>query len=601
VEWKEFKDNGILDCDFFRADMMSSGGNTITEKLKVILANDNYKLREKINGRLFLSDIGFTDEGAAYKRFWNKYERPPAQIFQQYIVDRRDLLVPVNIREVKGSFFTPKIWADKSKEYIAKSFGRNWQDEYYIWDCAAGTGNLLAGLSNEYNVWASDIDQGNIETIQSLIDIDDNLNLLPGHVFQFDFLNDYIEKPLYEENWTDKLPPELRRIIDDPEKRKKLIIYINPPYAEVSSVGIKGKAGVNQSRIHDKYISSLGTAGRELFTQFLVCAYFEIPGCKIAEFSTLKVLNGPAFEDFRNIFLAKLKKCFIMPANTFDNVNGKFPTGFKIWDTEKKEKFNKINVDIFDADNCYIGKKTFCNYKKTQVINNWISSYIDKSKDIIGFLAGTNGNDFQQNQIVYILNKRKQMANPRGMEITNKNIYEIAIYFTVRHVFEHSWINHNDQFLYPNENYKRSNNFKNDCLMYTLFHGKNTIQSQFGTNHWIPFTEKQVSSKDRFASHFMSDYLKDKMLSNEAQGVYTAGLELWKYYHKMTKSNRTVSVNASFYDIRAFFQGKDENGKMNNKSTDEDYNMLLEALRDALKTLTLKIQPKVYEYGFLKE
>ncbi|MDR0550894.1 MAG: hypothetical protein LBG72_02615, partial [Spirochaetaceae bacterium] len=153
------------------------------------------------------------------------YERPPAPVFQQYIIDRRDLLVPQNIREVKGSFFTPKIWADKSKEYLAAVFGADWQDEYYIWDCAAGTGNLLAGLSNEYNVWASDIEQGNVETMQSLIDIDENLNLLPGHVFQFDFLNDSF----------DKLPEELKKIIDDPEKRKKLIVYINPPYAEAGS------------------------------------------------------------------------------------------------------------------------------------------------------------------------------------------------------------------------------------------------------------------------------------------------------------------------------------------------------------------------------
>jgi hypothetical protein len=169
---------------------MSEGGNTITEKLKIILKNDNYKFQETISGMLFSADIGFTDNGAAYSRFWNKYKRPPAKEYQQHIIDRRDLLVPQNIREVKGSFFTPKIWADKSKEYMEKVFGKNWQDEYYIWDCAAGTGNLLAGLSNPYNVWASGLEQGNVETIQSLIDIDENLNLLPGHVFQFDFLND---------------------------------------------------------------------------------------------------------------------------------------------------------------------------------------------------------------------------------------------------------------------------------------------------------------------------------------------------------------------------------------------------------------------------
>ncbi|MDR0411394.1 MAG: hypothetical protein LBH75_05425, partial [Treponema sp.] len=220
--WEDFKRRGVLDCDFYRADVMSEGGNTITEKLKVILKKDNYKFQEHLNDMLFSADIDFTDKGEAYRRFWNKYERPPAKEYQQYIIDRRDLLVPQNIREVKGSFFTPRLWADKSKEYLAGVFGADWQEEYYVWDCAAGTGNLLAGLTNRYNVWASDIDQGNIETIQSLIDIDDSLDLLAGHVFQFDFLNDGF----------DKLPVGLRKVIEDPEKRKKLIVYINPPYAE---------------------------------------------------------------------------------------------------------------------------------------------------------------------------------------------------------------------------------------------------------------------------------------------------------------------------------------------------------------------------------
>ncbi|MDR2521795.1 MAG: hypothetical protein LBC72_04480, partial [Spirochaetaceae bacterium] len=61
------------------------------------------------------------------------------------------------------------------------------------------------------------------------------------------------------------------------------------------------------------------------------------------------------------------------------------------------------------------------------------------------------------------------------------------------------------------------------------------------------------------------------------------------------------SVNASFYDIREFFQGRGENGKMNNTSTDETYGKLIKALRNNLNLLAQKIEPKIYEYGFLKE
>ncbi len=98
-----------------------------------------------------------------------------------------------------------------------------------------------------------------------------------------------------------------------------------------------------------------------------------------------------------------------------------------------------------------------------------------------------------------------------------------------------------------------------------------------------------------------SSTFQSTLPSAEAVAVLDAGRELWKHYHAKTKNNRTASVNASFYDIREHFQGRKESGAMNIKSTDETYTALLAALRGALKTLTVKIQPKVYEYGFLKE
>jgi len=189
--------------------------------------------------------------------------------------------------------------------------------------------------------------------------------------------------------------------------------------------------------------------------------------------------------------------------------------------------------------------------------------------------------------------------------ITKTNLIEAAIYYTVRHCISATWLNDRDQFLYPNDGYKTDIAFQNDCLVNILFN--NNIQSQYGVNHWIPFTEKQVDAKEKFDSDFMSNFLKGRTVSveagasQEAQAVLDAGLALWRYYHAKTKNNKTVSVNASFYDIREFFQGRNDKGTMNSKSTDETYTRLLDVLRDALKTLAQKIQPKVYEYGFLKE
>jgi hypothetical protein len=85
--------------------------------------------------------------------------------------------------------------------------------------------------------------------------------------------------------------------------------------------------------------------------------------------------------------------------------------------------------------------------------------------------------------------------------------------------------------------------------------------------------------------------------SAEAKAVFDAGRELWGYYHKQPN----VNVNASLYDIREYFQGRNEKGRMNSKSNDAHYMQLIGELRNQLNFLADKIKPKIYEYEFLKE
>ena len=59
-------------------------------------------------------------------------------------------------------------------------------------------------------------------------------------------------------------------------------------------------------------------------------------------------------------------------------------------------------------------------------------------------------------------------------------------------------------------------------------------------------------------------------------------------------------ADASFYDIRQHFQGTNDKGTMNTKSDDATYTSLIATLREKMKLLAKRIEPKVYEYGFLK-
>jgi hypothetical protein len=615
IDWLLVKKSGIIDGDFFLADLLSKDNYTLKDKLFVVLMNNQYKFDKKFDdaGFSLYKEVGFNDNRKAHKEFWDKYERPPLEEYWDYIINRRDLLVPQDIRERKGSFFTPQQWVELSQKYIADVLGDDWQDEYYVWDCAAGTGNLLAGLTNKNNVWASTLDTADVDVMKDRIK--NGANLWDNHVFQFDFLNDDIKK----------LPKGLYDIIKNDKKRKKLIIYINPPYAEHGSTILKKhKAGVSMGNaVLTAYESSFGSSSRELYAQFIIRIYREFTDCKIGMFSKLKHLQANNFDQFRSSFKAKFIKGFIVPANTFDNVKGNFPIAFQIWSTDQEGDYNDIKVDIIDNDSNYLGEKYIFNTDNSLPITKWIKKYeklsLQENKNKIGLLNGGR-TDFQNQNLVFLVNYKYPVPDLAGYyHIYKDNVIPACIYISVRKCIKADWTNDRDQFLFPDEKCLKDNEFVSNCVTYALFHDCNNIQSKYGVNNWIPFSEADVNSRNSFESHFMHDFINGKIsddssnglfdekkkpkkmkalkFSIEAKAVFKAGKKLWKYYHLQP----SAKVNASFYDIREFFQGRDDSGKMNNKSGDDNYNALIKDLRLTLSELADKIKPKVYEYGFLME
>ena len=614
VDWEDMRAVGVIDGDFYLADVLSEENRSLKDKLSVLLEHDKYRLNRGIDSpsrkRLFV-DVEFTDGQAAHTRFWNRYVRPPLREYWDFLVARRDLLVPQDIRERKGSFFTPRQWVELSQRYLAEVLGEDWQEEYTVWDPAAGTGNLLNGLSNKYNIWASTLDQQDVDVMRDRIR--NGANLLESHVFQFDFLNDSF----------DKLPAELRAIVDDPERRKKLVVYMNPPYAEARSKrtmsGGIAKNGVEQSAINRDYAHTLRQANAEVFAQFIARIYGEIRGCTLGEFSKLKILQGAHFSDFRSFFRAKLEKIFLVPADTFDNVKGQFPIGFKIWNTGVEAPFHGILADVYSRDGQLISKKNIGYVEVEKNINSWIKQY-RRSLSNDGYIAKFpfTGNDFQHANNLQIVQTGMVYCKTNGhFFICRENLVESCIYFSVRHCILPTWLNDRDQFLWPRDSWQEDVEFQHDCLAYALM--DNQIRAQYGTNHWIPYTEYEVDAKEKFSSHFMTDFLAGKLgrkegetgdlfsesiglipkepvvFSPEAQAVLDAGLDLWRYYHAQPNAN----PNAALYDIRLFFQGQKPNGHMNPKSDDARYTELISSLRAALKALAKKIEPKVYAHGFL--
>ena len=662
VNWDDLKKANIMDSDFYLADLFVDDKDTqsleddssIRDNLFVVFQNQGYKIAKENIKQMFDATINLKNK-EAYLQFWKRYKRPPLKEFQDYIIERRDLLVPQDIRERKGAFFTPRKWVELSQKYLTDYLGQNWQDDYYIWDCAAGTGNLLAGLTNKYHIYASTLDQSDVNVMHERID--GGANLLKKNVFQFDFLSDDFSK----------LPQSLQDIINDEEKRKKLVVYINPPYAEAgSSKSIiddsKRKNGVTTNfEINSFFKPKIGNASNEIFALFMANIYDKIPGCILGQFSKLKFVNGTNFKKFKDFFLADFISGFVVQADTFDNVKGKFPIGFTIWNTLSNKKITKIDTDVYDKNGNYYQSKTFYGDLPNS-LNKWIKLFDNKLNSGIGFMSNPSP-DFQQNNYLYI-QYEKGIEHVNFYNFTKNNLFQGLIYFSVRNCIEATWLNDRDQYLYPTDGWQTDVEFQNNCLAFTLFHSQNRITSKDGTNHWIPFTEYEVNAQDKFASNFMTDFMKspptpkggavtndlfsnayqpeqnacqpehttcqpelvsgsNEMLtraertgdskqvrndrglifSPEAQAVFNAGRELWKYYHKMASQTRNdvYNANASLYDIREYFQGRNDKGRMNSKSDDTTYMELIGNLRAQLAILADKIKPKVYEYGFLKE
>ena len=629
VNWDDLKKGNILDSDFYLADLFVDDKDTqniddditIRDSLFVVFQNQGYKIAKENLRQMFDATINLKNK-ETYLQFWKRYKRPPIKEFQDYIIERRDLLVPQDIRERKGAFFTPRIWVELSQKYITDYLGEDWQEDYYVWDCAGGTGNLVVGLTNKYNVYVSTLDQADINVIHERID--HGAILLKNHVFQFDFLNDEFI-PVSQGG---KMPDSLFEIINDPEKRKKLVMYINPPYAEAtSSKTVTGtgenKAGVTtQFKINESLKPKIGNASNEIFALFMANIYEKINGCILGQFSKLKFINGSNFKKFKEYFLAEYAGGYIVPGDTFDNVKGSFPIGFTLWNTGNKEKMNIIGTDVYNKNGEFNGIKNFYG-NLPDSINKWIKIFDDKNKKGIGFMENP-APDFQNNNFLnFTINLGTRHVN--YYSFIPKNLISGTIYFSARHCIDATWLNDRDQFLYPNDGWQIDTEFQNDCLAFALFHGQNRITSSEGINHWIPFTEYEVNAQAKFGSRFMTDFIQGKIkaeqeasdlfgtdkksliptqplvFSDESTAVFDAGRALWTYYHAQKFASGGYNPNASLYDIREHFQGRNDAGKMNNKSQDENYNQRIAALRESLKTLAKKIEPKVYQHGFLKE
>lgn len=606
----------------FFADIMNDGTVSTHANLPAELLHKDGKPVFSLNGHIY--QLG-SSEG--YRQFWQIYHRPPKSEYRDYLLERRDSLIPMDERSFKGAYYTPLQVVDKAYDLLEQTLGKDWQREYIVWDMCCGVGNLEVKHSNPRNIFMSTLDQADIDVMKAT-------KTCPSAVrFQYDYLNDDIDDfGQIDYSLTNKVPDGLRKAISE---GKKILVLINPPYGEattastVSGTG-ENKAGIAKTKYALTAMHDYGKASNELFTQFVARIAQELPNATLAMFSKLKYVNAPNFEQFRSQWSAQYLGGFVVHSKAFDGLNGDFPIGFLIWKTDQSIKIpiTEIAVEALDKKAKPIGEKRFYNLPNSSFLNLWIDRpkankqnvvplknavSVDSGKPrVTTFTDGGIGymqclaNDFQNaGQQTALFSSSRGGGN--GFYITPVNLWQAAVVFSVRRLIKPTWLNDRDQFLQPTG--ILTDEFKHDCLIWMLFNGSNLSASandlewngkQWSiVNHLIPFTEQEVNSPDRFESDFMVQYLADKELSNEAQAVLHEGRLLWQAYYSQV-DNHTVReelklnrADVGWYQIRNALKRRNESGDF----VPVDFS----PFEQTYKVLGDKLRPQVYELGFLKE
>ena len=625
-------------AEFFYADVMSDGKVSTHEHLSAELLHKGNKPIFLLNGKTY--EIASMD---GYSQFWAIYDRPPKEEFRSCLLERRDSLIPVDERTFKGAYYTPLNVVDKAYDLLEKTLGSNWQKDYYVWDMCCGVGNLEAKHSNHRHLFMSTLDQEDVNIMKAA------KICVSAERFQYDYLNDDItDNGEIDYSLTNKIPQTLQNVIRDAnDGKKKLLVLINPPYAEATSsdnatkgVGTDAsKTGVAKTKFAEIGMTEFGKASNELFTQFVARIAKEIPNATLAMFSTLKYVNAQTMEMFREKWKAQYLDGFAVHSKSFDGLKGDFPIGFLIWKTFnavageiKQSKYTfptEIACEVLDRSANPIGEKKFYNASNEKYLTCWIER-LKPNKEVCiplknAIEAGNATKDLRgtrwcDNAVAYFWcnSNDMQQATTRtalfssgfngghGIYVTQENLWKTAIVFTVRKIVSHTWLNDRDQFLQPN--CELPDDFKNDCLIWMLFNGSNLTASANDlewngkkwniVNHFIPFTEEDVGASDRFESDFMVQYMQGKTFSAEAQAVLDEGRKIWQAYFKQTfnhKIREELKLNrpdVGWYQIRQALKAQSESGN--------SVPVSFTAFESAYKALSEKLRPQVYHFGFLK-
>lgn len=541
----------------------------------------------------------------------------------------------VIMNKTEGEFYTPEIFANFAHKILEKYFGKNWYDEYYVWDPAWGIGNLTR-TKKFTHLYASTLHQSDI----------DNSDANPeAYKFKFDFLNDQI-KSLFGIH----VPESLYRAL---KSDKPIIFLMNPPYAAINDM-VDGSKDVALSTLVQGYMGEIRHAKQNLFSQFLyrvmmIKEQFNLTNCNICVFSSSVFMSGSGYEKFRDVFLDNFHYVdgYLFNASYFDKCSKRWGISMSIWKSGSSFNRNDFPHHLIDVKNRSVkitGEKNIYNIDGNVTFRNFCKETLRGKKtyptitlknpitvgeregmmmttDAIGFYVNSSNNVYKSLQQCYLLSSAPDNILS-GFSVTKDNFLPVCANFTSRKVISNNWINNKDEFLAPDVNDSNCETWQEfiaDSVIYSMFNSS-SMQSAMRSVQWKGY-DYDIKNEFFFIGrkemmqygneHDLYDLVRSTFDDNERYAYDLIENEIGK---KLSREARDVLIYARKMVIQSMKYRSDFNEKHPEykiMTWDAGYYQLkfmwkeycpdmMKEFRKLYKKLSSKLKSQVYELNILK-
>ena len=608
-----------------------SANDLVAIFMGVITDTDNYYQHPAKKNILVCKDKQIAINGDGFKAFFSYFNRNYTPQEKNKFAEISDRLIEDTNRRNKGEFYTPTLFVDYAHKMIAEQFGEDWKEKYVVWDNCSGTKNLTRDYFFK-ELYCSTLENAELA-------ISDRYNR-EAISFQFDFLNDSL----------DKLPQGLKKAL---ENNRPIIFFINPPYATAGNQNETSKDGVAKTMINEQMLTDkIGASSQNLYAQFLyrimmIKRQYNLTDVHIGLFSPTLFLSGGSWKGFRNTFLKEFafNNAVQFKASHFADVADNWGISFSIWNNGVNTNNNDFNyklIDNVDGEIEVVGEKIVYNIDNNETASEWCKDKSAKcdieyvsfksalnikengkrkfSSNALGSFVNDSNNIGKNMQSVTMFSSNAECGHLSTTLVTKDNFEKCVTLCAARKLVFADWVNSKDEYLVPNTENEKWQEFVNDSIIFTLFHSGAGQASSMASLRGVEYKGKNWDIKNEF--FFMSKeevkelandchldftyndarvsserYVYTKLqgieLSAEAKAVLDKAIELtrvsFKYRELFNEEHSEYQIlnwDCGWYQIKGMLKEFMPNEL-------KEFNELFKKLAD-------KMRPMVYELGFLK-